>query len=314
MASSLSRPPSHQDPTQHTLRIGRLRLWNGWGWLRNAKRGYGRSIARTETKLRQLGERADKFKMMQRALKQAGIERATSAMALFDRGPRKIPLIGKVVGVGLVDEITDRTWIVIDAVDGRVHYAELGRLAAGRRAWSRSTCCSRRSELAGRPSPTPRLDVLSAVSLEQTDRLRRADLARSGHTLEVATRYPGAPGFVADVQRALGRSRSLAGRAASSPQVSPADVIAPNADMMRASTPGRDRRLVRDLSRHLNSTYIHTSQAQRISGVYDRAITTPAGQDRRHPTEDTFTLAPWKPALEPFEGPARHGNWSAPIA
>ena len=49
-------------------------------------------------------------------------------MALFERGPRKAPLIGKVVGVGMVDEITDRTWVVVDAVDGRVHYAELGRL------------------------------------------------------------------------------------------------------------------------------------------------------------------------------------------
>ena len=52
-------------------------------------------------------------------------------MALFERGPRKAPLIGKVVGVGLVDEITDRTWVVVDAVDGRVHYAELGRLQPG---------------------------------------------------------------------------------------------------------------------------------------------------------------------------------------
>ena len=41
--------------------------------------------------------------------------------------PRKAPLIGKVVGVGMVNEITDRTWVVVDAVDGRVHYADLGR-------------------------------------------------------------------------------------------------------------------------------------------------------------------------------------------
>ena len=69
--------------------------------------------------------------MMQRALKEAGIDRAAASMALFERGPRKAPLIGKVVGVGLVDEITDRTWVVVDAVDGRVHYAELGRLDVG---------------------------------------------------------------------------------------------------------------------------------------------------------------------------------------
>ena len=39
-----------------------------------------------------------------------GIDRGAAAMALFERGPRKVPLIGKVIGVGMVDEITDRTW------------------------------------------------------------------------------------------------------------------------------------------------------------------------------------------------------------
>jgi hypothetical protein len=30
-------------------------------------------------------------------------------MALFARGPRRAPLIGKVVGIGMVDEITARS-------------------------------------------------------------------------------------------------------------------------------------------------------------------------------------------------------------
>ncbi len=80
--------------------------------------------------------------MMQRALKEAGIDRGAAAMALFERGPRKAPLIGKVVGVGMVDEITDRTWVVVDAVDGRVHYAELGRLKPSRNAGTRHGRCA----------------------------------------------------------------------------------------------------------------------------------------------------------------------------
>ena len=115
--------------------------------------------AKTETKLRQLGERADKFKMMQRALKEAGIDRGAAAMALFERGPRKAPLIGKVVGVGLVDEITDRTWVVVDAVDGRVHYAELGRLEAGRKCRHAASIVALASDNAPRQAvsgtPTP---------------------------------------------------------------------------------------------------------------------------------------------------------------
>jgi type IV secretory pathway VirD2 relaxase len=114
------------DPVQQTLRVGRLRTLERLGLAKERQQGVWALDAGAEAKLRQLGERADKFKMMQRALKEAGIDRGAASMALFERGPRKAPLVGKVVGVGLVDEITDRTWVVVDAVDGRVHYAELG--------------------------------------------------------------------------------------------------------------------------------------------------------------------------------------------
>jgi hypothetical protein len=44
-----------------------------------------------ESKLRRLSERADKFRTMQQVLKELGIDRSASAMALFERGPRKTP-------------------------------------------------------------------------------------------------------------------------------------------------------------------------------------------------------------------------------
>src|SRR5262245_42028331 len=119
------------DPGQPTLRVGRLKTLERLGLAKERQHGVWVLDAGVERKLRQLGERADKFKMMQRALKEAGIERSAPSMALFERRPRKAPLIGKVVGVGLVDEITDRAWVVVDAVDGRAHYDELGRLQAG---------------------------------------------------------------------------------------------------------------------------------------------------------------------------------------
>jgi hypothetical protein len=120
-----------------------------------------------KSKLRQLGERADKFKIMQRALKQAGIERATAAMALFDRTQRKSPLVGRIIDVGLVGEITDRTWIIVDAVAGRVHYAELGRLVDTALPDRGALVALGGQSLHGRPSSTPRLDLLSAVNLKQ---------------------------------------------------------------------------------------------------------------------------------------------------
>jgi type IV secretory pathway VirD2 relaxase len=117
-----------RNPLQQTLKIGRLKTLERLGLALERQRGVWELDGKLETKLRRLGERADKFRTMQQVLKELGIDRRAAAMALFERGPRKVPLIGKVVGIGMVDEITDRTWVVVDAIDGRVHYADLGRL------------------------------------------------------------------------------------------------------------------------------------------------------------------------------------------
>jgi hypothetical protein len=89
--------------------------------------------------------------------------------------------------------------------------------------------------------------------------------------------------------------------------LSPAGVIAPKPEMMRALRQAETELLVRDLSRRLNSTYIATDPGTRITGVYDRAIATPTGKIAVIRRQDTFTLAPWKPALEPMRGRAVSG-------
>jgi len=155
------------DPVQQTLRVGRLKTLERLGLAKERQQGVWALDTGAERKLRQLGERADKFKMMQRALQEAGIERAAAGMALFERGPRKAPLIGKVVGVGLVDEITDRTWVVVDAVDGRVHYAELGRLQAGDVPARGMLVALGGDGLQVKPSVHPTVQVLSPVELER---------------------------------------------------------------------------------------------------------------------------------------------------
>ena len=42
----------------------------------------------------------------------------------------------------------------------------------------------------------------------------------------------------------------------------------------------------------------------RVSGVYERAFSTPTGKFAVIRREDTYTLAPWKAALEPMRGQA----------
>lgn len=292
-----------QDPTQHTLRVGRLKTLERLGLAVERQQGVWALDGKMDVKLRQLGARADKFKMMQRALQEVGIERRAAAMALFERGPRKSPLIGKVVGIGLVDEISDHTWVVIDAVDGRVHYAELGRLKPADAPVRGALVALAGDSLDGKPSPVPKLQELSPIELEATYHgptwLDQAILSKWQPE-------PGTPGFATEVRRALAaRGRWLAERKLST--VSPTGEVTPASEMMRTLRHSETERLVQDLSRHLRATYVRTEPGVRIAGVYDRYITTPSGKIAVIRRDDSFTLAPWRPALEPLRGRAVTG-------
>jgi hypothetical protein len=290
---------------QQTLRVGRLRTLERLGLAKERQQGVWALDAAAEGKLRQLGERADKFKMMQRALKEARIDRSAAGMALFERGPRKAPLVGKLVGVGLVDEITDRTWVVVDAVDGRVHYAELGRLSAAEVPNRGMLVALAGDSLGVKPSKYPKLQVLSPVGIEN-------HAAYDGPTwLDQAILSKWRPdastrGFAAEVDGALAaRGRWLMARQLA--EATPAGDIAPKPDMMRRLRQAETQRLAEDLSRRLNASYLPAEPGRQIAGVYERAITTPTGKLAVIRRQDTFTLAPWRPGLEPLKGRAVTG-------
>jgi type IV secretory pathway VirD2 relaxase len=294
-----------QDPTQHTLRVGRLKTLERLGLAEERQRAVWALDPRMESKLRQLGERADKFKMMQIALREAGIERSAAALALFEKGPRKAPLIGKVVGIGLVDEISDHTWVVIDAVDGRVHYAELGRLKPAEVPRRETVVALAGGGPEGKPSRVARIQELSPVDVaEQVGYDGRTWLDQA-----IVSKWqpdPGMGGFAREVHDALAaRSRWLVSRSLAT--VSPAGAIDPAPDMLRMLRRSENERLAQGLSHVLGASYVAAEAGARIAGIYDHAITTPTGRIAVIRREDTFTLAPWRPALEPFRGQAVTG-------
>ena len=149
------------DHSRHALRMGRLKTLERMGLARERRPGVWQLDAELDGKLRRLGERADKIKMMQRALAEAGVDRSAAGFALFDRGTRRQPLVGKVVGVGFVDEITDRHYVVVDGADARVHYVELGRLKPENVPARDSVVRITADRLDGKPQSASRLQVLS---------------------------------------------------------------------------------------------------------------------------------------------------------
>jgi hypothetical protein len=78
-----------------------------------------------EATLRRLGEQGDIIRTMQRALTAAGIERAAAEQVIHASGGGA-SVTGRIVARGLADEMRDRHYLIVDGVDGRSHYVEVG--------------------------------------------------------------------------------------------------------------------------------------------------------------------------------------------
>lgn len=139
---------SGREPASQTARIGRLRTLERMGLAEESEPGRWRIDAELEPKLRRMGERGDIIKTMHREMAAAGIPRAAGDYTIFDpeRGVHR--LVGRVIGEGFADELTERRYVVIDGVDGRTHYAELGVLGANEDPPVRNTILELRSRVA----------------------------------------------------------------------------------------------------------------------------------------------------------------------
>lgn len=115
-----------RDPGRHTLRMGRLRTLERMGIADEAGTGIWRLAPEMEQTLRRMGERGDIIKTMHRDLAASGIARAPADHAIFDFGKAGNRLIGRILAEGFSDEFNERRYAIVDGLDGRAHYVDLG--------------------------------------------------------------------------------------------------------------------------------------------------------------------------------------------
>lgn len=77
-----------------------------------------------EEVLRMMGGRGDIIQTMHRAITQAGLGRSPLLYTIHDG--HAAPVVGCVVAAGLADDEGGRRYLVIDGIDGRSHYADIG--------------------------------------------------------------------------------------------------------------------------------------------------------------------------------------------
>lgn len=116
------------DPLHQSLSAGRLHKLARMGLAESLGGSSWRLAPDLAHTLRQMGERGDIIRTMQRDLTARNLERAAADRMIFDpAAPGAEPVIGRVVARGLSDEHRDRHYLLIDGVDGRTHYVEVGQ-------------------------------------------------------------------------------------------------------------------------------------------------------------------------------------------
>lgn len=117
-----------RDAFQQTLRAGRLQKLKHLGLAEEVRPGEWRLAGELEETLKRMGERGDIIRTMQREMTAKGLARPATDYVVFDPAASDgRPITGRVVARGLSDEINDRHYLIVDALDGRTHYVDIGK-------------------------------------------------------------------------------------------------------------------------------------------------------------------------------------------
>lgn len=117
--------PADNDPFQQSVAAGRLRKLKAMGLADDVGGGRYRLAEGLEETLRRMGERGDIIRLMQRELTARRLDRAGVEQVVSN--DLREPIVGRVIQRGFSDEHRDRHYLMVDGIDGRVHYVDIGR-------------------------------------------------------------------------------------------------------------------------------------------------------------------------------------------
>ena len=119
--------PSPADPFRQTLLCGRLGKLGRLGLAEEVAPAHWRLAPDLEATLRAMGERGDIVKAIHREMTAIGRAPADADLAVFDPSSAdQRPVTGRFLVRGLSDELRDRHYLIIDGIDGRTHYVDVG--------------------------------------------------------------------------------------------------------------------------------------------------------------------------------------------
>lgn len=123
----LGARPEQGSEWSRRLDIARLKHLSRWGLAEKLSSFQWRLAPDFERVLRSMGERGDIIRTYQKALKAHGIQRSSWGNQIYDPlGDKAEPLLGKVLAIGVRDDVNDKSYMVVDSSKGDALYVDMG--------------------------------------------------------------------------------------------------------------------------------------------------------------------------------------------
>ena len=297
-------PP--EDRTTHASHMGRLKKLQSLGLVEEKQTGVWQISSDIETKLKSLGQRGDIIKTMHRVMRESSIDRPAGSFAMFDTTQPNNRIVGRVAGLGLTDEINDRHYVVVDAADGRVHYANVGHLRPEFVPDKGMIVAIENKAVEENDKQRTRLRILSYLNLEKLVDAEGAtwlDRELLGKLPERLSQT----GFGSETAGAITRRRQwLVTQGLGT--INSVNTFQPQPRMLEQLRQRDLRHASQILSNELGSTHAVLVEGEKISGTFSRSVDLASGKYAVIQKSKEFTLVPWRPELEQFRGKSLSGT------
>jgi len=274
------------------LKAGRMRKLEALGLADQFAPGQWVISERTETVLRDLGERRDIIKRIHRGLAESQLNRSAEAFVL-ESTPTSAPVVGRLLARGLDDELKGTAFVVVDGIDGRAHHVALPDLEAS----GDSAIGSIISISVNPAQDPPRRTVRVESDLDLQGQVR----AGGATWLDRQLVRPDAlslanSGYGAEVRRALqGRAAYLEAQGLATGQ---GETLSLKPDLLQTLR----RREMEQVAVHLRNGGARSvtvpEEGQHVAGVYRRRLDLASGRFAVLDDGLGFQLVPWSPKIE----------------
>jgi type IV secretory pathway VirD2 relaxase len=119
--------PHNLDSIEQSLRAGRLATLGRMGLAVEERKGRWRLSGELEPTLRAMGRSGDIIATLDREVRARELAASPADYAIYDPARADAePIIGRIAARGLSDEQAGREYLIVDGIDGRTHYVEIG--------------------------------------------------------------------------------------------------------------------------------------------------------------------------------------------